>query len=76
MHNDFDVSLKNSGFKVNNNETIAFIIVMDINKWFEDPHDFDFNHWGGDIMQKQDAMYVAKENGFNVFSAYRMIEEK
>jgi len=75
VHNDFDVSLKNSGFKVNNNETIAFTIVMRVDKWFEDPHDFDFNYWGGDIMQNQDAMYTAKENGYNVFSAHRMIEE-
>ena len=75
IHNDFDVSLKNSGFKVDNNETIAFTIVMDVNKWFEDPHDFDFNYWGGDIMQNQDAMFIAKENGYNVFSAHRMIEK-
>ncbi len=74
VHNDFEVSLKNSGFKVNNNETIAFTIVMDVNEWFEDPHDFDFNYWGGDIMQNQEAMLTAKENGFNVFSAKRMTE--
>lgn len=74
VQNYFKVNLHASSFNVNPDEDVAFTIVMHVDKWFEDPHVFDFNFWGGDIMQKQDAMQVAKENGTNVFSAHQMIE--
>lgn len=74
VQNYFEVSLANTTFSVSPNESIAFAIVMNVDKWFEDPHAFDFNYWGGDIMQKQDAMQVAKENGLNVFTAIQMVE--
>ena len=49
-------------------------IDMHVDQWFENPHVFDFNVWGGDIMQKQDAMQVAKENGHNVFQKSMLID--
>lgn len=41
---------------------------MNLNKWFCDPNVFDWNVWGGSIMQNQEAQEKIKENGYNVFS--------
>lgn len=43
-------------------------LVMNINKWFRDPHVYDFNAFGSAIMQNQEAQQFLKENGHNVFS--------
>ncbi len=75
VHNDFVVHLENSGCTIQKDKTAAFVLTMEVNEWFENPHVFDFNYWGGDIMQNQDAMGTAKENGHNVFSIHRMLEE-
>lgn len=74
VQNYFEVSLQNTPFVVSPNEELAFSITMHVDRWFSDPHVFDFNEWGGDIMQKQDAMQLAKENGYNVFTANQMVE--
>jgi len=44
-----------------------FTITMNIEKWFEAPNLWDWNVIGGQIMQNQDAMHKASENGANVF---------
>jgi len=74
VQNYFEVTLENTRFSVSTNENIAFSILMHVDRWFSDPHVFDFDDWGGDIMQKQDAMQLAKENGYNVFTANQMVE--
>jgi hypothetical protein len=66
--NDFEVSLLKSGFTLSDGITQWISLEMDVGKWFEEPHVFDFDEWGGYIMQNQDAMQIAKENGANVFS--------
>jgi hypothetical protein len=68
VQNYFTVHLPGSGFNMNNNDTLTFNLSMNIEKWFENPHIFDFNYWGGAIMQNQPAMQIAKENGWAVFS--------
>lgn len=68
LQNYFRVSLSPYIFSIGENENISLTVAMDVQQWFENPNVFDFNQWGGDIMQKQDAMEVAKENGQNVFS--------
>lgn len=75
VQNYFHVTLENTRFTVTPEKMTTFAIVMHVERWFEDPHVFDFNYWGGDIMQKQDAMQVAKENGSNVFTAVQMLED-
>ena len=45
----------------------VFTITMDIEKWFEAPNLWDWNIMGGQIMQNQDAMRKACENGANAF---------
>jgi hypothetical protein len=44
---------------------------MNIEQWFENPNVYDHNQWGGDIMEQQDAMALAVENGWNVFSFHK-----
>ncbi len=45
----------------------TFKITMNIEKWFESPNLWNWNVIGGQIMQNQDAMRKASENGANVF---------
>ena len=68
VQNYFTVSLPGSSFKLSDQETLTFGITMNIEQWFENPHIYDHNFWGGAIMQNQPAMQMAKENGWDVFS--------
>jgi hypothetical protein len=68
VQNYFQVSLPGSSFEIKPGETTRVIITMNVEEWFKDPNIFDFDYWGGDIMEKQPAMQAAKENGHNVFS--------
>ena len=43
-------------------------IQMDLDKWFHNPYDYDFDGWGPGIMNKPAAQEIALANGFNVFS--------
>ncbi len=45
----------------------VYTITMNIEKWFEAPHVWDWNVIGGQIMQNQDAMRKASENGAFAF---------
>ncbi len=68
VQNYFRVRLPNSGFELKENETKTFTIVMNVENWFQNPNVFDFNYWGGKIMQNQDALHAACENGWDVFT--------
>jgi hypothetical protein len=68
IQNYFIVHLPSSGFTMESGKTLRFDIDMDVNEWFEDPNVYDFNQWGGKIMQNQQAMHLACQNGHNVFS--------
>ncbi|HNW67436.1 MAG TPA: hypothetical protein PKK66_01100 [Bacteroidales bacterium] len=65
--NHFQVVLPHS-FQIQADGTTTLDLVMNINSWFTTPHDYDFNVWGGSIMQNQAAQEVIKENGHDVFS--------
>lgn len=67
VQNYFTVSLPGSAFTIEKGKTRKIAIVMNIDSWFKTPHIYDHNYWGGAIMQKQPAMQMAKENGFDVF---------
>ena len=72
VHNNFEVELPNSGFSANEGDTIQFEIRMNVENWFQHPHTWDHNYWGGMIMQNQDAMQTACENGKeDVFSFHK-----
>jgi hypothetical protein len=68
ISNEFRVSLPNSGFTIEAGKTTEINLVMNIEKWFKEPHVYNHNEFGGYIMQNQEAMKIVKENGHNVFS--------
>jgi hypothetical protein len=68
VQNYFRVTLPESSFSINKNESLTFRLTMNLDRWFSTPHVFDLNYWGGAIMQNQAAMQVLKENGPFVFS--------
>lgn len=67
VQNYFSVQLPSSSFSVEENKTTVIEIVMDVSEWFQNPDDFDLEEWGGYIMQNQEAMHMACENGVDVF---------
>lgn len=67
IQNYFELDIPNSSFEIREGETTEIHLVMHIDRWFKDPHTYDHNEWGGDIMQTQDAMKVGCENGQDVF---------
>jgi len=69
VQNYFKVTLPSSSFSISGGQTVQVTLDMNINEWFEDPNIYDFNVWGGQIMQNQTAMHLACQNGHNVFTA-------
>lgn len=67
IQNYFEVVVPASSFVIYPGETTTIDFVMHVDRWFKNPHTYDHNVWGGDIMQKQDAMHVGCENGQDVF---------
>lgn len=75
VQNYFRVSLPNTSFNISGGDQVMFNIIMNVDEWFENPNVFDLNFWGSHIMQNQAAMQAVKENGHNVFVAYKILEE-
>ena len=71
IDNSFRVSLPNSSFSITKGKYTKMKIRMKVDEWFKDPQNFNFNSWGGDIMQNQAAMATAVKNGWN---AYELIK--
>ncbi len=69
IDNSFQVTLPNSSFSLIENKIKKIEIQMNVEKWFVNPHVFDLNIHGGYIMQSQEAMNMAKENGIDVFTS-------
>jgi hypothetical protein len=68
VQNYFTVKLPDSSFILESESTKEIEIIMNIESWFETPHNFDFNEWGGAIMEIQPAMRMGVENGHDVFT--------
>lgn len=66
--NSFLVTLPLSGFNIGRNETRTIGLNMNVNNWFVNPNLFDFNVFGGSIMQNVTAQHILRENGVDVFS--------
>ncbi|NTV84936.1 MAG: hypothetical protein HGA23_11670 [Bacteroidales bacterium] len=54
--------------KVNPGQTTDIGIIMNIDNWFKTPHTWDFDDMGGMMMQNQEKLRMACENGFDVFA--------
>ena len=54
--------------EINPNDTTHLTINMNVNSWFTTPHTWNFNYMPAMMMQNQEAIKTACENGFDVFS--------
>lgn len=68
VQNYFNVEMLNDDIIIGNGKVTDIELIMNVDNWFADPNTYDHNIWGGDIMQKQDAMEEASQNGHDVFS--------
>lgn len=67
LENSFTVTLPLNRFTISKAEVADITLDMNINRWFCSPYIFDFNQFGGSIMQNQAAQEVLKANGWDVF---------
>ena len=74
VQNWFEVELDNSAFDLSDNETKKISIVMNVEEWFNNPNVYDHNVFGGQIMNNQEAMQSACENGENGVFEIGLIE--
>ena len=65
--NTFTVTLPLEQFAVIHKETAELTLQMNVNAWFSNPYLFDFNVFGGSIMQNREAQEVLRANGWDVF---------
>ena len=68
VDNSFRVNPNGGQFTINANQLTNATIIMNIESWFSTPLVYDFNQFGGAIMQKQAAMEAACKNGKDAFS--------
>ena len=65
--NVFTVTIPLEHLLISKNTNSNLTLVMNVNDWFSDPYLFDFNVFGGSIMQNREAQEVLRANGHNVF---------
>jgi hypothetical protein len=63
IQNYFNVTLPSSSFSIGDNMRQEIPIIMNIEKWFEDPYLFDFALYADKMMQRQESMHMACMNG-------------
>lgn len=68
VNNSFTVNPEGKPFTIVPGDTNVIQCTMNIESWFDTPVVYDFNYWGGAIMQKQNAMHTACLNGKDAFS--------
>ena len=61
------VILSSLPVEIKPNQTTNLILTMNIESWFKTPNTWDFNTMGVMMMQNQEAMHAACENGRDVF---------
>lgn len=67
IDNSFEITIP-FDFFIGKDMTTNLIFNMNINEWFRNPNIFDFNVFGGNIMQNQQAQEILKSNGSSVFT--------
>lgn len=65
-NNHLSIELANSEITVS--KDLSFDLVMDINQWYENTYEWDFNIYNAPIMPIYDAQKRLNENGSTVFS--------
>jgi hypothetical protein len=66
-HHFFTVSLADIKFEIQKDKPTEIILNMNINEWFTNPENYDFNDYGTGIMENYKAQEILKKNGWNVF---------
>jgi hypothetical protein len=67
IQNYFKITLPIVKIRNDNSDIITFQLNMNIDKWFDGKYAFDFADYPNGIMQNQEGMFKACENGRNVF---------
>lgn len=67
IHNHIELVLDDVDFEIVEDGTTTLMLDMKIERWFQSPHIYDHNDWGGSIMQNQQAMQLGCENAHDVF---------
>jgi hypothetical protein len=62
IQNYYTVELSED-FTISQNQNKEILLRMNVEEWFKNPYTYNHDEWGGDIMEKQDAMMRARENG-------------
>jgi len=68
VQNAFTVNPGRNSFTIEEGKTNTAELTMEVNSWFDTPIIFDFNYYGGAIMQNQEAMHIGCLNGADAFS--------
>ena len=70
-HNFFTVILSDVKFEIQKDKTTEIVLDMNVNQWFTNPNNFDFNNYGTGIMENDKAQKILQENGKqNVFRLF------
>jgi hypothetical protein len=68
IQNWFEIEIPVTAVTIEKDKITVIGIRMNIEKWWESPNVYDHNVFGGSIMNNQDAMGKAVENGRKAFS--------
>lgn len=69
LEHSFTVTLPLAQKTLSKDGVMDIVLDMNINRWFISPHIYDFNEYGGSIMQNAAAQEVLEANGWDVFQA-------
>ena len=69
LEHSFMVTLPLTQKTLSKDGVMEIALDMNVNRWFTSPHNFDFNEYGGSIMQNAEAQEVLEANGWDVFAA-------
>lgn len=72
VQNYFPVQFSDVSIPIEEGKVTVIELIFDVKEWFESPYVFDFNVYGSYIMQNQQAMWIACQNGKNAFSIKRI----
>lgn len=71
VDNSFEVKLPLNRLEISGDKKSFRTLVMNVGNWMRSPNVYDFDEWGGAIMQNQDAQQVLRENAHDVFTVSR-----
>ncbi len=64
---NYFISSQEIEFTIVEQSNTTFSLEMQVDKWFDSDQPFNFDSWGGSIMQQQPAQEMARLNGQKVF---------